>query len=42
MQALANAVIVDAVRSLDLSWPTVSEEDRRKNAVARQTLVEEE
>jgi PPK2 family polyphosphate:nucleotide phosphotransferase len=41
MQALANAVIVDAVRSLDLRWPTVSDEDRRKNELARQALAEE-
>ena len=42
MQALACAVIVDAVTSLDLRWPTVSDDDRRKNAVARQALIEEE
>ena len=42
MQALAAAVIVDAVQSLDLRWPTVSDTDREKNAAARRALVEEE
>ena len=36
MQALAAAVIVDAVQSLDLRWPTVSDEDRRRERAGPQ------
>ena len=31
-----------AVQSLDLRWPTVSEEDHRRNALARKALTEDE
>jgi PPK2 family polyphosphate:nucleotide phosphotransferase len=41
MQALAAAAIVEAVRSLDLRWPTVSDGEREKNALARQALAAE-
>ena len=32
MQAMVARILVDAVRSLDLSWPEVSDEDRAKHA----------
>jgi hypothetical protein len=32
---------VDAIQSLDLRWPTVSDTDRAKNALARQALSKE-
>jgi PPK2 family polyphosphate:nucleotide phosphotransferase len=38
MRALAASVIVDAVSSLGLSWPEVSDEQRAANAAARQAL----
>jgi PPK2 family polyphosphate:nucleotide phosphotransferase len=41
MQALTAAIIVDTIESLDLQWPTVSDEERRANAVARQQLEAE-
>ncbi|QDP98246.1 polyphosphate kinase 2 family protein [Microlunatus elymi] len=41
LQALTVATIVDAVEGLDLRWPTVSDDDRRANAVARQRLEQE-
>lgn len=41
MQALAAAVIVEVIESLDLHWPTVSDADRTRNALARQALPEE-
>ena len=41
MQAMAAAVIVDAIGSLDLRWPTVSEADREANLVARSELEAE-
>jgi PPK2 family polyphosphate:nucleotide phosphotransferase len=41
MQALAAAVIVDAVGSLDLQWPTVTDEDRVANEEARRLLAAE-
>jgi len=41
MQALAAAVIVDAVGSLDLQWPTVTDEDRLAHEEARRLLAAE-
>jgi PPK2 family polyphosphate:nucleotide phosphotransferase len=41
MQALAAAIVVDTVRSLDLRWPTVSDADRAANATARARLESE-
>jgi PPK2 family polyphosphate:nucleotide phosphotransferase len=41
MQALAAAVIVEAIESLDLRWPTVSDADHARNALARQALSKE-
>ncbi|HEX2307909.1 MAG TPA: hypothetical protein VHI14_06285 [Jatrophihabitantaceae bacterium] len=41
MQALVAAVIVDAIESLDLRWPIVSDADGARNALARQALSEE-
>ena len=35
MQAMVAALIVDTISSLDLQWPTVSDEDREDNARAR-------
>lgn len=41
MQAMAAAILVDAIRSLDLHWPTVSDQDRAANAAARRELEAE-
>lgn len=41
MQAMAAAILVDTIRSLDLQWPTVSDQDRAANAVARRELEAE-
>ncbi len=41
MQAMAAAVVVDTIGSLDLQWPTVSDEDRDANAKARLDLEAE-
>jgi PPK2 family polyphosphate:nucleotide phosphotransferase len=41
MQALAAAVIVDAIGSLDLRWPSVTDEDRVANEEARRLLEAE-
>ena len=41
MQALAAGVIVDAIRSLDLRWPTVTDADRAANQEARRLLEAE-
>ena len=38
MQAMAAAIIVDTIDSLDLQWPTVSDRDRAANERARQEL----
>ena len=38
MQAMAAAVIVDAIASLDLDWPAVSDKDREANARAGAVL----
>jgi PPK2 family polyphosphate:nucleotide phosphotransferase len=40
-RSLVAAVLVDAVERLDLSWPSVSEEDRQANAKARRELERE-
>ena len=40
-QALVAATLVDTIRSLDLHWPTVSEEERAANAAARRELEAE-
>ena len=41
MQALAAAVIVDSIQSLDLHWPAVPDEARNANAAARRALETE-
>ena len=41
MQAMAAAVIVDAIEALDLQWPTVSDADRAANDAARALLEAE-
>jgi PPK2 family polyphosphate:nucleotide phosphotransferase len=41
MQAMAAAIVVDAIGSLDLQWPTVSDEARDANAKARLELEAE-
>ena len=41
MQAMAAAILVDTIGSLDLRWPTVSDKDRAANAKARQELEAE-
>jgi PPK2 family polyphosphate:nucleotide phosphotransferase len=41
MQAMAAAVIVDSITSLDLQWPAVSDADRVENAEARARLEAE-
>jgi PPK2 family polyphosphate:nucleotide phosphotransferase len=38
MQAMTVTILVDTIRSLDLHWPTVSDEEREANAIARQAL----
>ena len=41
MQAMAAAIVVDTIGSLDLQWPTVSDADRDANAKARLDLEAE-
>jgi len=41
LQAMAAAIIVDTIESLDLQWPTVSDEAREANAKARLDLEAE-
>jgi PPK2 family polyphosphate:nucleotide phosphotransferase len=41
LQAMAAAIIVDTIESLDLGWPTVSDEAREANAKARLDLEAE-
>jgi PPK2 family polyphosphate:nucleotide phosphotransferase len=41
MQAMAAAIVVDTIGSLDLRWPAVSDEDRDANARARLELEAE-
>ena len=41
MQAMVARILVETVRSLDLSWPEVSDEDRAKHAEARRQLAAE-
>ena len=41
MQAMTAAIIVEAITSLPLSWPTVSDADRARNAEARARLEAE-
>ena len=41
MQAMVAALVVDTVSSLDLQWPTVTDDDREENARARQLLEDE-
>jgi PPK2 family polyphosphate:nucleotide phosphotransferase len=40
-QAMAAAVIVATIESLDLRWPTVSDDERRANTAARRELESE-
>jgi PPK2 family polyphosphate:nucleotide phosphotransferase len=41
MQALTVAILVDTIEALDLSFPTVSDKDRERNAEARRVLEAE-
>jgi PPK2 family polyphosphate:nucleotide phosphotransferase len=41
LQAMAAAIVVDTIESLDLQWPTVSDEAREANAKARLDLEAE-
>ena len=41
LQAMAASIIVDAIGSLGLQWPTVTDDDRRANAEARRELEAE-
>jgi polyphosphate kinase 2 (PPK2 family) len=41
MQAMVVSILVDAIQSLDLQWPTVSDADRKANAKARKALEAE-
>jgi len=41
IQAMAGAIAVDTIGSLDLQWPTVSDEDRDANVKARSKLEAE-
>jgi PPK2 family polyphosphate:nucleotide phosphotransferase len=41
MQALVAAILVDSIRSLDLRWPEVSEQELKANAEARRQLEAE-
>jgi PPK2 family polyphosphate:nucleotide phosphotransferase len=41
MQAMVAAILVDTIESLDLAWPTVSDDDRAANAKARAELEAE-
>jgi hypothetical protein len=41
MQAMVAQILVDAVRSLGLSWPEVSDEDLARHAEARRQLAAE-
>jgi PPK2 family polyphosphate:nucleotide phosphotransferase len=42
MQAMVVRILVESIRSLDLSWPAVSEEARARQAEARRMLEAEE
>jgi hypothetical protein len=42
MQAMVVRMLVESIRSLDLSWPAVSEEARARQAEARRVLEAEE
>jgi PPK2 family polyphosphate:nucleotide phosphotransferase len=42
MQAMAAAIVADTIEGLDLQWPTVSDDDRAANAVARRQLESEQ
>jgi PPK2 family polyphosphate:nucleotide phosphotransferase len=41
MQAIVASILVDAIESLDLRWPAVSDEQRRANLEARRRLESE-
>jgi PPK2 family polyphosphate:nucleotide phosphotransferase len=41
MQAMAASILADTVESLDLQWPTVSDDARKRNAEARTALEAE-
>ena len=41
LQAMAVAIVVNIIGSLDPQWPTVSDEDRDANAKARSKLEAE-
>jgi len=41
MQAMVVSIVVDAISSIDLQWPTVSEATRKKNEEARAILEAE-
>jgi hypothetical protein len=41
MQAMVASILVDSINELDLSYPTVSDEQREENAEARKKLEAE-
>jgi hypothetical protein len=41
MQAMVASILVDTINGLDLSWPVVSDDDRRANEEARRKLEAE-
>jgi hypothetical protein len=42
MQAFCARIIVDAIQSLDLLWPTVSKQEREADEIARRQLESED
>ena len=41
LQVMAASIVINIIGSLDLQWPTVSDEDRDANAKARSKLEAE-
>jgi hypothetical protein len=41
MQAIVARILVETIRTLDLSWPEVSDEDRAEHKEARRQLMAE-
>jgi hypothetical protein len=41
MRAMVASLLVDTIGSLDLQWPTVTDEDREANEKARRELEAE-
>ena len=42
MQAMVARILAETIRSLDLAWPTVSEDERKANEAARRALEAED